>query len=211
MTNHPLLEQLDTALRDRIPGESVEFAGSWSKLSRRTYKSAAQLGTRSGPFADVVDVRWHGALTAANPIGGIAFLMTAASLYWVKAPEFSPTLPVDISLHAYTEYTTERATFTANIAGAYLPGVPVSVRSDLAEACSVEEGIVRTGRVSRLAQTSSAAFVVLLFPRGVLKIRRKRLWRVREEVAGVLPANLRELLTRHRTGSVPSGPTDPAR
>jgi hypothetical protein len=211
VTTHPVLEQLDIALRGRIPDESVDFAGTWSKLSRRTYKSEAQRGTGCGPFADVVDLRWRGTLTAAGPIGGIAFLLTAGNLYWAKAPEFSPALSVDISLHAYAEYTTERATFTATMAGAYLAGVPVSVTSDLAQACSVEEGIVRTGRVLRLAQASSAAFFVLLFPRRILKRGRKRLWRVREEVTGLLPADLRELLTHHRTGSVVCGPTDPAR
>jgi hypothetical protein len=202
VTNHPVLEQLDVALQDRIPGEPVDFVGTWSKLSRRTYKSDAQPGTGSGPFADVVDLQWRGTLTASGPIGGIAFLSTAGHLYWAKAPKFSPALSVDISLHAYAEFTPERATFTANMAGAYLPGIPVSVTSDLEQACTVEEGVVRTGRVWRLAHAKSAAFLVLLFPRGVLKMGRKRLWRVRDEVAGLLPENLRELLTHHRTGSL---------
>jgi hypothetical protein len=65
---------------------------------------------------------------------------------------------------------------------------------------------VTTGRVSRLARAESAAFYVLLVPGGVLEMGRKRLWRVRDEVASLLPANLRELLTRRRTGSVLAEP-----
>jgi hypothetical protein len=206
VTNHPVLGQLDIALRDHIPGEPIDFAGKWTKLSRRTYKSEAQLGTGAGPFVEVVDLQWRGTLTTTDPIGGIAFLLTAGNLYWAKAPKVSPALPVHVSLHAYAEYAPERATFTASMAGAYLPGIPVPVQSDLAHACSVEDGIVTTGRVSRLARAESAAFYVLLVPGGILEMGRKRLWRVRDEVASLLPPNLRELLTRRRTGSVLAEP-----
>jgi hypothetical protein len=205
--NHPLLDQLDIALRDRVPEEPVAIAGEWSYPTRRTYKGEAQLGTGCGPFADVVDVRWRGTLTCAGPISGIAFILTGGNLYWAKAPEISLALPVNVSLHAYAEYTTQRATFTAKMAGAFLPGVPVSVSSDLAEACTVEQGILRTGRVSCLAQASSAAFFVLLFQRGLLKVGRKRLWRVHDEITSFLPPGMRELLTHRRTGTVLSRPT----
>ncbi|MGH9384349.1 MAG: hypothetical protein ACRD2N_08710 [Vicinamibacterales bacterium] len=207
MANHPLLDQLDTALRDRVPGDPVDFVGEWSKPSRRTYKSEAQLSKGSGPFADVVDLQWHGTLTGAGPIGGIAFLLTAGNLYWAKAPEISLTLSVDVSLHAYAEYTTDRATFTARMAGAYLPGIPVSVSSDLAAACTIGPCVVKTGRVSCLAQANSAAFFVLLFQRAFLKIGRKRLWRVKDEIASSLTSGMRELLTHRRTGSVQSQQT----
>jgi hypothetical protein len=205
MGSHPLLDRLDSALRDHVPREPVDFAGEWSRPSRRTYKSEAQVGTGSGPFADVVDFRWRGTLTGAAPIGGIAFLLTAGDLYWAKAPEISLALTVDVSLHAYAEYGADRATFTASIAGAYLPGTPVSVSSDVTESCSVQRGIVTTGRVSCLARASSAAFFVLLFQRGLLKVGRKRLWCVRDEIASSLPADIRELLSHRRTGSVLSG------
>jgi hypothetical protein len=207
VANHPLLDQLDIALRDRILREPVHFSGEWSRSSRRTYKSEAQLGTGSGPFAEVVDLRWRGTLTGAGPISGIAFLLTAGNLYWAKAPEISLTLSVDVSLHAHAEYATERATFTASMAGAHLPGIPVSITSDLAEACTIEQSVVRTGRVSCVAQANSVAFFVLLFQRGLLKVGRKRLWRVRDEIASSLTPGLRKLLTHRRTGSVRSEPT----
>ena len=204
MVNHPVLDQLDTALRDRIPAEPVEFAGEWSEASRRTYTSEAQLGTGAGPFMDVVDLRWRGALPGASPMGGMGFLLTSGNLYWAKAPEISPSISVDLSLHAYAQSKPGGATFTASIAGAYLPGVPVSVGSDLADACRVEQDpVIRTGRLSCLARAGSAAFFVLLFPRGLLKVGRKHLWRLRDEIASSLPAASRELLTRRRAGGFP--------
>jgi hypothetical protein len=206
MASHPVLDQLDIALRDRVPTEPVNFAGEWSNPSRRTYKSEAQLGTGAGPFADVVDFRWRGTLTCAGSIGGIAFLVTTGNLYWVKGVEVSSTLSVDVSLHAYADYRAERATFTAGMAGACLPGIPVAVSSDSERPCRVEQGVVMTGQVSCLAQANSAGFFVLLFPRGLLKIGRKRLWHVRDEITSSFPASIRELLTHRRTGRVLSGP-----
>jgi len=126
--NHRLLDQLDSSICDLVPGESVEFGGEWTTSSRQAYKSEAQIGTGSGPFVEVVDFRWRGALTAAGPFSGIAFLLTADNLYWAKAPEVSLTLPVHVSLHAYAGYTAEGATFTASLAGAFLPGAPVACR-----------------------------------------------------------------------------------
>jgi hypothetical protein len=204
VVNHPVIDQLDKGLRDRIPGEPVELAGEWSKVSRRTYTSEAQLGTASRPFRDVVDVRWRGTFTGTSPIGGMAFLVSSGILHWAKAPVIASELGVDVSLHAYAEYMTDRATFTASLAGAYLPGMPVSVGPDLAAACTMEPGVVRTGRVSCIARVDAACFFVLLLPRGLLTVGRKRLWRVRDEMASTLPAGVRELLTHRRTGRVPS-------
>jgi hypothetical protein len=150
-------------------------------------------------------LRWHGALTSVGPISGIAFLLTAQDLYWVKAPEISLTLSVDMSVRAYAGYVTEDATFSASMAGACLPGVRVPVAVDTAEVCTVGPDVVTTGRVTCLAQVNSAAFFVLLFQRELLKVGRKRLWRVRDEIASSLPAAPRELLTHRRTGFIRSG------
>jgi hypothetical protein len=113
------------------------------------------------------------------------------------------TLPVDISLHAYAGYTTEGATFTASLAGAFLPGAPVAGSADLAGACVLGPDVLITGRVACLARMGSAAFFVMLIPRGLLKRGRKRLWRLRDEVASSLPTDARELLAHRRTGSIP--------
>jgi hypothetical protein len=204
--NHPFLDQLDSSMCDLVPAEPVEFGGEWKSSSRQAYRSEAQIGTGSGPFVEVVDCRWHGALTSAGPFSGIAFLLTATNLYWAKAPEASVTLPVDISLHAYAGHPTEGATFTASLAGAFLPGAPVAGSADLAGACALGPRVLITGRVTCLARTSSAAFFVVLIPRGVLKMGRKRLWRLRDDVASSLPTDTRELLVHRRTGSIPCQP-----
>jgi hypothetical protein len=204
MPDHPLLIQLDTTLSDRVPQDAVDFAGSWSKHSRRTYGSEAQLETRAGPFADVVDLRWRGTLTGTAPMSGIAFLLTAGTLYWAKAPEISPALPVEVSLHAYADYMRDRATLTSSVGSAYLPGIPVPIASDLDAACTVDEGVVTSGRVSRIAQTNDAAIFVLLLPRNLLTVGRKRLWRVRDQIVGLLPLDVRQLLTQRRSGTAPS-------
>ena len=209
--NHPLLDQLDSSLSDLVAGESVEFRGEWSTSSRRTYKSEAQIGTGSGPFRDVVDSRWRGALTSSGPITGIAFLLTADTLYWVKAANASLTLPVEVSLHAYAGHTTEGATFTASLASAYLPGLRIPGSADLTGACALGSSVLTTGRVTCLARANSAAFLVLLIQRGLLYVGRNRLWRLRDDIASSLPAGIRDLLTRRRTGVVhaesPSAPS----
>ena len=207
MRRHLLLDRLDADLRDCVPPEPVTLSGEWAKPLRRTYKSDDQFGTGSGPCADVIDLSWRGTLSGAAPISGIAFLLTAADLYWAKAPDVSPLLSVRVSLHAYAESRTDRATFTATIGGAYLPGVPVSVGSDLTQSCTVEQRALATGRVSCLAQANSAAVFVLLFPSRLLKVGRKRLWRVREHIASSVTPDLRELLTHRRTGTLPREPT----
>jgi hypothetical protein len=198
----PLLDQLDIALRDCVPHEPVTLSGEWAQPSRRTYKSEPQLGTGAGPFADVIDLRWRGTMMATGPVSGLAFLLTPENLYWAKAPDISPLLSVDISLHAYADYMTDRATFTANIAGAYLPGVPVSVGPDLAQACTVGPSDIWTGRLTRLAQVNSAAVFVLILQRRLLKVGRKRLWHVRDDIASFLTPDIRDLLTRRRTGTL---------
>ena len=199
--SHPLLDQLDSTLRDVVPPEPVQFGGEWMTQRRRTYRSQAQSGSGSGPYVEVADVRWRGVLTSPSPIGAIGFLLTPQALYWTKAPEVSLTLPVDISLHAYAEYTIEGATFTARVAGASLPGVPVPGSPDLASVCTVRPDVLTTGRVAWLARGESAAVFVLVLQRVLLKVGRKRLWRVRDDIASALPADMRELLTRRRTGA----------
>src|SRR5688572_23387811 len=96
------------------------------RSERRTYETASQTGTGSGPFVEVVDLRWGGTLTGTVPIAGIAFLVTTTELFWVKSMPAAATLPVHVSLHAYAGYSPEQATFTAGLGGAVLPGVPVA-------------------------------------------------------------------------------------
>ena len=204
MLNHPVLDELDSSIKDVVPGESVEFGGEWTTSSRRADRSKAQPGTEAGRFVDIVDFRWRGALTSTGPFSGIAFLLTADNLYWAKAPEVALALAVGVSLHAYAGDTTNGATFTASLAGAHLPGVPVAASPDLAGACALGPDVLITGRVTCLARTNAAAFFVLLIPRGLLKMGRKHLWRLRDDAASPLPSGIRELLGHRRTGSIRS-------
>ena len=213
VTDHPLLEQLDNTLRAHVPVERVECSGEWTEALRRTYTSELQAGSGAGPYSAVVDRRWRGTLASPDPIGGMAFLATGKDVHWVKAPEISHALPVDVSLHAYAIAKPDRATFTASLAGAYLPGIPVHFQSAFSKACLVQPGSVSSGRLSCLARADTAAFFVLLLPRSVLEVGRKRLWRVRDEISASLPPPLRELLTRRRAGTIPlasPSPQDPA-
>ncbi len=205
MLHHPIFDQLDSTLGDLVPHDTVELCGEWSTFSRRTYKSEAQLGTGSGPSVDVVDLVWRGTLASPTAITGIAFLLTANGLVWAKAADASMTLPVDVSLTAYAGYTTERATFTASMGGAGLPGVSVPGSAILAEACALGPNVLTTGRVVCLAEANTAAFAVFLIQRRILKVGRTRLWRLRDEIASSLPAGIRDLLTSRRTGVIRSG------
>jgi len=198
-----VLEQLDSLLSDLLPAQPIEFRGEWLTTTRRTYESRAQTGTGSGPVADVLDFRWQGALSSAVAISGIAFLLTSRAAHWVKAAKADMTLAVEVSFHACDGFRPEGATFTASLADAHLPGVPVRGARDPAAGCTLGSGTLTTGRVTCLARTDEAAFLVLPLQRDLLKFGRSHLWRLRDEVAVSLPPEIRELLTRRRTGVIP--------
>jgi hypothetical protein len=122
-----------------------------------------------------------------------------SNVYWVKAPMAAATLPIEVSLRAHAEYRPDMAMFAASMAGAGLPSVPVASGAKPSEVCPLATNFL-TGRVVTVADAKTAAFVVVILPRRVLKMGRNHLWRVRDEVASLLPMNIRELLTRRRTG-----------
>lgn len=202
MLQKPFFQLLDSSLSEVVPTLPAECRGEWSTNPRRVYASPTQLGSGDGPFADVVDVRWTGTLNASVDLSAIAFLSTAREIYWSKSPVVSPVLPIQISLTAYANYTPSGATFSASIAKAYLPGVPVAVGARLEEVCTLGPRLLTAGRVACLAQTNEAAFLAVLFPRALLKVGRNRLWRIRDDSARQLPSTVRELLTRRRAGTI---------
>lgn len=203
MRRHPVFDELEASLAGLVVSEPVELSGSWLPTTRRTYEAAGQSGTGSGPFVEVVDFRWRGQLSCAVPIAGIAFLATASELFWSKTPPPALLPEVNVSLHAHADYTQNRATFMANIAGALLPGLAVAFAGDPAAVCTVGNARLTTARVEPLAGTEEAAFFSLLLPASALKIGRHRLWRVREELTPSLPPRVLEILTRRRSGSIP--------
>jgi hypothetical protein len=202
MPQHPLFDELNASLSGLVSSEQVEFVGEWLPAARRTYETARQEGTGCGPFVDVIDLRWRGTLTCSVPIAGIAFLLTATELFWVKSAPAALSQPVDVSLHAYADYSARQATFATSLGGSFLPGVPVSQANNLASSCTLGLSPVTTARVERLAQADNAAFVVLLIPGRFLEVGRHRLWRLREEFASSLPPRARGLLTRRRSGRI---------
>lgn len=202
MLRHPLFDELDASLAAIVPKEPVEFVGQWLPSARRTYEVARQSGTGSGPFVDVVDLRWLGTVACSVPIAGVAFLVTASELFWIKSIPAAHVLPVDVSLHAYADYSAERATFVASLGGAVLPGVPVARKGDLPGTCTLARPHLTTARVEQLVRADEAGFFVLLIQGRFLKVGRRRLWRAREEVALGLAPRVREILTRRRAGSI---------
>jgi hypothetical protein len=184
-----------------VAGPSVDVRGEWSQAVRHANATASTSGN-SAPVADVIDRRWRGTLTALAPIVGLAFLQTADGLHWVKAPDIGLVLPVEVSLSAYEGGRPEGATMGATLAGGYLPGVPVpSIQLAADPPVLVPTGFP-AGRVTCLARAEAVAFLVLVLPREAVTMGRHRLWRVREHLASSLPPDVRQLLTRRRTGTV---------
>lgn len=200
MLNDPFFSLLDSSLAAMIPSDTVELSGDWSTNTRKTYESKNQDGSGIGPFIEIEDRRWRGTLSCPSTVTGILFLVTANKVHWAKAPTIAPTLPVNVGLHAYAGYAATRATFSAAMGGASLPGVPVAAPAKLDEICPPGPRSFSAGRVIPLACTEGAAFVVLVLPGIAVKMGRNHLWRLRDELASSLPMDIRELLTRRRSG-----------
>jgi hypothetical protein len=201
---HPLFDEIDESLASVVPPEPVELQGSWSEAARRTYSSAHQVGSGTGPFVDVIDLRWQGAFSSSVPVAGIAILVTDGELFWVKTEPAKLVLPVQISLQANANYSPALATLATLIGGSSLPGVPVPCGEDLRSVCTVRTAGLVTGRVEQVAAARGVAVAALLLPGRFLKVGRRRLFRFRDDMAVGLPPRVRGMLTRRRTGSVGS-------
>ena len=67
-----LVDNLFAPLVAVVSPEPVFARGSWSTSRRKTYASASQLGTCEGPYVEVIDSVWGGALESVVPLAGIA-------------------------------------------------------------------------------------------------------------------------------------------
>jgi hypothetical protein len=197
-----MIERIAQSLAAIVPPEPIEIRGEWSRSTRRTYRGAAQAGSGAGPFAEVVDLRWNGSVACAQPVAGIAFLHARPALHWVKSAPASAKLSIEFGLHTYLDYLPGRATFSAGFGRAWLPGVAVGCGPDPVAACALGDARTATGRAHMVAEIDRHAFVVVLIQGALLKTGRNRLWRLRDELAVDLPADVRELLTRGRSGSL---------
>jgi hypothetical protein len=198
---------IDSSLSGLIPTESVEVFGEWSTKTRKTYQSEKQSGSGVGPFLEVEDRQWLGTLTCRTAASGIVFLLTGTKIYWVKSPIVALTQSVAVSFHTYIGFAGDRATFTAGMGGAFLPGIPVAAPARLDEICAPGPMTFTTGHVFTLARTDSTSFVAIALPGIVLKMGRNHLWRLRDDVASLLTPDIRELFTRRRSGDFDIGRT----
>jgi hypothetical protein len=113
-----------------------------------------------------------------------------------------------LSLHAWEGYTQGRAAFAGGIGGSFLPGVPVAFSGDVNTGCTFGPGRGATGHLQQIVQVDTITFVVLLLPANLIKVGRKRIWHVRDEIALSLPENARRLLTRNRSGRLTQCPSN---
>ncbi len=109
---------------------------------------------------------------------------------------------VCVSLTSYLDGAGRGATFTANLHGAYLPGVPVTCSGKPIDACTLGLASAVAGRAHVVASMPGATFAVILLPAALLKTGRNRLWRLRDETAALLPAEVRAPFVSGRTGIV---------
>jgi hypothetical protein len=183
-----------------IPQLPVELRGEWSSSIRRTYESPAQSGTGAGPFVEVEDVRWHGTLECSAPLAGIAFLVTSGRVDWVRSPPATVAPTLELSLHRYAGHVDAGASFAASLHGARLHTVPVPGTPNLRESCTPRAGSLLTGSGHLVAEAGGVEFWVVLVPGSVIKVGRNRIWHLRDELAAVLPVDVRQVLARRRTG-----------
>lgn len=185
-----------------VPSELVELRGAWSTSHRKTYAKASQLGSGMGPLVDVVDAQWSGTVESRTPLAGIAVLNTGTKARWVKSAPAMLNANIYVSFTSVGAHAPRRATFTARLHGAILPGVPVDVDGDVTVTRHLRTNRIETGRAHFLVEVPGAAFVVLFLPSTVLKVGRNRLWRVLDDLALALPPELRRVLTKGRTGEL---------
>lgn len=202
MLNNPILRQLDDSLRGTVATVPVEIIGEWATTTRKIYASKDQFGSGKGPFVEVIDTRWKATLTCSMDVGVMAILITDSDFnQWVKAPTIAPMLPIELSFHAYAEYSQQRATFASRIAGASLSGLTITAGADLTKVCRLGASRFLTGCVHVLAQVDNAALALVVLPRNSLKMGRNRLWRLRPDITDSLPTTIQEIFTRRRLGN----------
>ena len=188
---HPLIEAMQGSLAEIVSPEPIEIRGAWSSA------------TRIANGAQVNDARWSATVACAQPLAGLAFLQTGSALDWVKSPPARTDLSIALSLSAYADRATGMASLGASIGTSFLPGRAVPCGPELQAACVIGSAVAETGRAHVVAGVGATSFIVLLIPGELLKTGRNHLWRLRDALAADLPAVVRKLLTRGRSGSLP--------
>jgi hypothetical protein len=195
------VEALFAPLAPIVGSAEVQLRGEWSTSNRRIYARREQLGSGEGPYREAVDARWRGTIEGSEPLAGILLFRRPAGTKWVKSRPAALKPRVAISLMALSGER-DRVSFAAGFHGAYLPSFPVAAREPLVSSCARGPETISIGVPTLLAQAQDVATLLVLLPSRLLKTRRARLWRLREDMALHLPTDLREILTRGRTGSI---------
>jgi len=204
-----VIPQLAAAVTAMGPTHEVELAGEWSTSNRKTYGDSSQLGSGDGPFIDVVDAQWRAVLKCAVPMVGMAFMDTPATTFWMKAVAPAVDPAVGISLVAHAGAVSGHASFGANLFEAFVPAVPVAYGeiTRLIDCCAVGDAHAFTGSAHVVAAVDDNRFVVLLLPRSLVEVGRKRLWHFRPEFASSLEGSLR-IFAKGRAGTLQRATSD---
>ena len=163
----------------------------------------SQAGSGSGPFAEIHDTLWKGTITCPVPIVCLALVATADAADWVKSADRGATQFLQLSLSRYVDSRPDVATFAVRIGGAHLPSFHVKPDSAAGSRFVVEDTTnFVTGQVRRIAHVSGLDVLVLLLPGKCVAVGRKRVWRLRPDLAALLPPISRAMLTQGRSGKV---------
>jgi hypothetical protein len=206
---HSLLNELDSSLCGVIASEPVTFVGAWQPPTHRTHRQPDGRGTEV--LVEGIHVQWTGSLTSKVPIVCVGFLLTRDTLFWVKSALADVCQPVTVSLYAYADqsldkriFALDKATCVPIVGDACLPAPPVPRVANWTQACTLGVAEQFTGQVSCLASAPDVSFLALTLPGSVVKFGRNRLWHLRDTLAPLVSPPVRELLTRRRSGNIPS-------
>jgi hypothetical protein len=185
--------------REVVTAEDVRMSGAWASTTQRRYASPKQSGTGEGPYIETIDWRWDGTFESASALAGLALLLVDRRFYWVKSQPPLARPAVSFSAHGWAARSGS-VSVTGSFHGGFLPSVPVEISNEPSASCVIGQTTASTGTPHVVARVEGVAFVVLLLPAPAVKVGRKRLWHLREDLASRLTPELHRLATRGRSG-----------
>jgi hypothetical protein len=176
------------------------MSGAWTGKPQLRYASPEQEGTGEGPYVETVDWRWEGTLESDVPFVGIAVLAFHQRFFWAKSQ--SPVLRASMGVAAWASSTPGLASFSGGFHGASLPSMPVKLGEEPPTSVVIGSSSSSTGLLHVVAQLKDIGFGIVLLPGSAVKVGRNRLWHLREALASRLPPDLKQLMTRGRSGEI---------
>ena len=188
-------------MRDVLPANPVRMSGAWTGKPQLRYASPEQAGTGEGPYVQTVDWRWEGTLESEGPFAGIALLAFDERFFWVKSDP--PVLRASVSVSAFAwSGRPEAVSFAGSFHGAFSGSVPVTLSEEPPTSVVIGSPSSSTGLLHVVAHIRDVWFGVVLLPGSAVKVGRNRLWHLREALASRLPPDLKQLMTRGRSGEI---------